>query len=116
MSENEKRRIRENCFLVSAKATLQPGAGMGLYTASKAGLNALTASLAEEVKGQDITVNSVLPTIIDTPANRRDMPDANFTSWVRHEALAEIIFGLTQSWGSPIRRGTGSGLWEGIAV
>ena len=87
---------------VSAKASLQPGAGMGLYSASKAGVNALISALAQEVKTFDINVNAVLPTTIDTPANRKDMPAADFTAWVPREELAEIIFSLTQPWGRSI--------------
>lgn len=87
---------------VGAKATLNPSIGMGLYTASKAGLNALTQSLAEEVKDFDINVNAVLPSIIDTPANRRDMPDADFSKWVSPKDLAEIIFNLTQPFGNTL--------------
>jgi NAD(P)-dependent dehydrogenase (short-subunit alcohol dehydrogenase family) len=88
---------------VSSKATLQMVPGMGAYTASKAGLNMLTTVLAEEVKNYDIAVNAVLPTIIDTPTNRRDMPHANFSDWVTPQQLAEIIFSITSPWGNPIR-------------
>ena len=76
---------------VSARATLSPTAGMAAYTATKAAINELTLSLADEVRGLDINVNSVLPTIIDTPANRRDMPKADPSAWVAPEALADII-------------------------
>jgi NAD(P)-dependent dehydrogenase (short-subunit alcohol dehydrogenase family) len=75
---------------------------MSVYSATKAALNALTASLAEETKSYDINVNAVLPSIIDTPANRKDMPKADISKWVTPEALAEIIFSLTQPWGKPI--------------
>jgi NAD(P)-dependent dehydrogenase (short-subunit alcohol dehydrogenase family) len=89
--------------LVSTRATLQPpGAGMGAYAATKAGLNQLVLSLAEEVRAQDINVNAVMPTVIDTPANRKDMPGADFSAWVTPAQLAEIVFGLTQEWGKPI--------------
>jgi NAD(P)-dependent dehydrogenase (short-subunit alcohol dehydrogenase family) len=67
------------------------GAGMGAYAASKAGVQKLTESLAEELKDHGITVNAVLPSIIDTPRNRADMPDADFTRWVRPEAIAEVV-------------------------
>lgn len=97
-----KKRNRGRIVFVSAKATLQPGAGMGPYSASKAGINALTLSLAEEVKGFDITVNAVLPSIIDTPANRKDMPKADFSKWVPAPELAEIIYSLTQPFGKSI--------------
>lgn len=87
---------------VSAKATMGPGAGVGAYAASKAGLNMLVSSLADETKAFDINVNAVLPTIIDTKQNRMDMPQADFKSWVRPEQLSDIIYSLTTPWGNPI--------------
>jgi NAD(P)-dependent dehydrogenase (short-subunit alcohol dehydrogenase family) len=66
------------------------GAGMGAYAASKAGVQKLTESLAEELKDHGITVNAILPSIIDTARNRADMPDADFTRWVKPEAIAEV--------------------------
>ncbi|HXI48498.1 MAG TPA: SDR family NAD(P)-dependent oxidoreductase [Steroidobacteraceae bacterium] len=63
--------------------------GMGAYAASKAGVVKLTEALADEVKDQGITVNAVLPSIIDTPLNRANMPDADFTRWVSPMAVAE---------------------------
>lgn len=66
-------------------------AGMGAYTASKAGVHKLTESLAEELKDRGITVNAVLPGIIDTPRNRADMPNADFSRWVQPEAIASVI-------------------------
>lgn len=88
--------------LISARSTLSPSAGMSVYAATKAALNALTAALADELKAHDININAVLPSIIDTPANRKDMPKADFTKWVRPEALADIIFTLTHDLGRPI--------------
>lgn len=76
---------------VGAAGAVQPGTGMAPYAASKAGVRALTESLAEEVRGRGIRVNAVLPTIIDTPANRADMPDADRSEWVRPEAAARVI-------------------------
>ncbi len=70
------------------------GAGMGAYTASKAGVGKLTEALAEELKDRNITVNAVLPSIIDTPANRADMPDADFSRWVTPRAIADVIMFL----------------------
>lgn len=88
--------------LISSKSTQNPGAGEGPYAATKAALNALTAALAAEVKEHDVTVNAVLPSIIDTPNNRDEMPDADFDKWVGREQLAEIIFSLTGKVGEPI--------------
>ena len=97
-----KKRNFGRIVVVSARATLQPPAGMSAYAASKAGLNALVASVAEEVKSFNININAVLPTILDTPANRHDMPKADFSTWVKTEELAEIIYSLTQPWGKPV--------------
>jgi NAD(P)-dependent dehydrogenase (short-subunit alcohol dehydrogenase family) len=79
---------------VSAGATLKAGAGMGAYAASKLGVIALTESLAEELKDAGIRVNAVLPSIIDTPANRKDMQDADFSRWVAPDALADAMLFL----------------------
>lgn len=88
--------------IVSARASLQAPKGMAAYAAAKAGLNALVASVADEVRKHDINVNAVLPSMLDTPANRQSMPEADPSDWVRTEALAEIIFGLTQPSANPI--------------
>lgn len=78
---------------VGAGAAVKAGAGMGPYAASKAGVHRFTESLAEELKGK-VTVNAVLPSTIDTPANRKDMPDANFSKWVTPEEVAAVILFL----------------------
>ncbi len=78
---------------VGALGAVKAGAGMGAYAASKAGVFKLTESLAEELKGC-VRVNAVLPSIIDTPANRKDMPDANFSKWVTPEDLAAVMLFL----------------------
>lgn len=75
---------------VGAAAALRAGVGVAAYAASKSAVARLTESLAEELKPR-IRVNAVLPSIIDTPANRRDMPDADFGSWVSAAELAEVI-------------------------
>jgi NAD(P)-dependent dehydrogenase (short-subunit alcohol dehydrogenase family) len=79
----------------AAIAAARAGAGMGAYTASKAGVQRLTESLSEEVKDRGIRVNAILPGTIDTPRNRADMPDADFSRWVAPEAIAEVIVFLT---------------------
>jgi NAD(P)-dependent dehydrogenase (short-subunit alcohol dehydrogenase family) len=78
---------------VGALGALQAGAGMGPYAASKAGVHRLTEALAAEYKGK-ITVNAVLPSIIDTAANRASMPKADFTNWVAPKELADVILFL----------------------
>jgi NAD(P)-dependent dehydrogenase (short-subunit alcohol dehydrogenase family) len=79
---------------IGAGAATRAAAGMGAYAAAKSAIARLTESLAEELQGHDITVNAVLPSIIDTPANRADMPDADTSAWVKPAALAEVILFL----------------------
>jgi len=72
-------------------AAAKAGAGMGAYAASKAGVAKLTESLADELKNEGVTVNAILPTTIDTAANRRDMPKADFSKWVQPDEIAALI-------------------------
>ncbi|MGV3768954.1 MAG: SDR family NAD(P)-dependent oxidoreductase [Sphingobium phenoxybenzoativorans] len=76
---------------VGAAAANAAGMGMAPYAASKAGVKALTESLADELRGRGVRVNAILPTIIDTPANRRDMPDADRSGWVTPSGAARAI-------------------------
>ncbi|WP_042260568.1 SDR family NAD(P)-dependent oxidoreductase [Paraburkholderia heleia] len=76
---------------IGAGAGLKAGLGMGAYSASKAGVARLTEALAEELKDKGVTVNAILPSIIDTPQNRADMPDADFTRWVQPREIATVI-------------------------
>jgi NAD(P)-dependent dehydrogenase (short-subunit alcohol dehydrogenase family) len=84
-----------------AIGALRAGAGMGAYAASKAAVHRLTEALASEWKGQ-ITVNAVLPSTIDTPANRASMPKADFKKWVTAEELAEVILFLASDAASAV--------------
>jgi NAD(P)-dependent dehydrogenase (short-subunit alcohol dehydrogenase family) len=86
---------------VGAMGALQAGAGMGAYAASKAGVHRLTEALAAEWKGK-IAVNAVLPSIIDTPANRASMPKADFGKWVTPQELADVILFLVSDAASAI--------------
>jgi NAD(P)-dependent dehydrogenase (short-subunit alcohol dehydrogenase family) len=79
---------------IGAGAAIKAGMGMGAYAAAKSGVHRLTEALAEELAGQGVTVNAVLPSIIDTPTNRADMPDADFSSWVQPAAIADVILFL----------------------
>jgi NAD(P)-dependent dehydrogenase (short-subunit alcohol dehydrogenase family) len=76
---------------IGAGAANKATAGMGPYAASKAAVARLTEALAEEFKDSGLTVNAVLPSIIDTPRNRADMPGADVTRWVKPEAIADVI-------------------------
>ena len=79
---------------VGANAAVRSAAGMGAYAASKAGVHRLTESLAEELKATSVTVNAVLPSILDTEQNRRDMPDADPAQWVQPADLARVMLFL----------------------
>lgn len=87
---------------IGAASGLKSGAGVGAYTASKSGVMRFTEALAEELKDRDITVNALLPSIIDTPPNRADMPDADFAAWVKPEQLADVIMFLLSEKASAI--------------
>ena len=78
---------------ISANSALMSEMGVAAYTASKAGVAKLTESLADEFKAK-IRVNAVLPTIIDTPVNRNDMPDADYSAWVSPQELGNVILFL----------------------
>jgi NAD(P)-dependent dehydrogenase (short-subunit alcohol dehydrogenase family) len=86
---------------IGAMGALQAGAGMGAYAASKAGVHRLTEALAAEWKGK-VTVNAVLPSIIDTEANRNNMPKADFSKWVQPQELAEVILFLASDAASAV--------------
>jgi NAD(P)-dependent dehydrogenase (short-subunit alcohol dehydrogenase family) len=78
---------------VSARPALEPrlGAGMVGYTASKSAVAALTQALAQELTDEEIWVNAVAPSILDTPANRQAMPGADYSHWVAPADLAQFI-------------------------
>jgi NAD(P)-dependent dehydrogenase (short-subunit alcohol dehydrogenase family) len=79
---------------IASKAAVDHGAGASAYAASKAAAVALMDSLAAEVKGTGVRVNSVLPSIIDTAVNRHAMPDAPFATWPKPEEIARVILFL----------------------
>lgn len=76
---------------IGAYGALSGAANMSAYCASKSAVMKMTESLAEEVKHQGVNVNAVLPSIIDTPANRNGMPDADYSAWVTPEQLANVM-------------------------
>jgi NAD(P)-dependent dehydrogenase (short-subunit alcohol dehydrogenase family) len=92
---------------ISARPALNPrqGANMTAYTASKAAVAAFTVALAEELKGENISVIALCPSTIDTPTNRADMPKADHATWVKPEAIAELIVAQC-SLANPINSGT----------
>ncbi len=76
---------------VGALGALQGVGSMGAYTAAKSTVMRLTEALSDEVRAHGINVNAVLPSLIDTPRNRADMPDADHATWVAPEDLAQVI-------------------------
>ena len=87
---------------IGAAGAAKAGTGMGPYAASKAGVAKLVEALAEEVKDRNITVNAILPSIIDTAANRADMPKAEFSRWVQPGQIADLIVFLLSDRASAI--------------
>lgn len=92
---------------IAALAAHKAASGMGAYAASKAGVLRFTEALAEELKDRGVTVNALLPSIIDTPANRADMPSADFDRWVTPLALSRVVAFLLSDDAAAI---TGAGL------
>ena len=86
---------------IGAMGALHAARGMGPYAASKAGVHRLTEALAAELKGS-VTVNAVLPSTIDTPANRAAMPNADFAKWVTADELANVILFLASDAASAV--------------
>jgi len=79
---------------VASKAALDHAAGASAYVASKTAAVAMMDSLAAELKGTGVRVNSILPSIIDTEANRRAMPNSDFAKWPKPEEIAQVILFL----------------------
>jgi NAD(P)-dependent dehydrogenase (short-subunit alcohol dehydrogenase family) len=88
---------------IGSRTAAQPTGAAAAYAASKAGVIAITQAIADETRGTAITANCVLPSIIDTPANRRAMPNADFTRWVTAQSLAGVICFLASEAARDIR-------------
>ena len=95
-------RGRGSIVYVGADRASQASLGMGAYAASKSGVARLTEAMAEEFKDRGIRANAVLPSILDTPANRAEMPDADTARWVSPAALAKVIVFLLSDAAAPI--------------
>ncbi|OGO65299.1 MAG: hypothetical protein A2Z45_06150 [Chloroflexi bacterium RBG_19FT_COMBO_55_16] len=76
---------------VAARAATQGGGKMAIYSAAKSAVVRLTEGLATEIKDDGINVNCILPGTIDTPQNRRDTPNADYSRWVQPEAIADVV-------------------------
>lgn len=100
------KKYKGKVITIGSKAALKGGAMSGAYAASKGALLRLTESMAAELADKNIQVNCVLPGTIDTPANRAEMPNADFTKWVSPEKIAEVILCLASSASDPITGAT----------
>ena len=99
MLQNDYGRI----VTVSSRGAVQPAGQLAAYCASKAGVVALTQAIADETKNTNITANVVLPSIIDTPANRQAMGEENSDKWVKAESLAQVICFLASEAAKDVR-------------
>jgi NAD(P)-dependent dehydrogenase (short-subunit alcohol dehydrogenase family) len=80
---------------VSSRAAIKVFPGISAYAVAKAGILTFTETLAGEVLKDNITVNAILPSVIDTPANRKAMPGADYSAWVKPEEIARLLLFLT---------------------
>jgi NAD(P)-dependent dehydrogenase (short-subunit alcohol dehydrogenase family) len=87
---------------IGSRAALEPGAGVGAYSASKAALVSLIRTVALENKDAGITANVILPGTMDTPVNRKFMPNADFSKWVRPATVAGLIAWLAGDAGKDV--------------
>ena len=87
---------------IAARAALEPFSGAAAYIVSKAGLVGLIRTLSSELAGSGVTVNAVLPSTIDTPANRRAMPTADPSKWARPDSIAQTLTFLASDAASQI--------------
>ena len=87
---------------VAARLALKGVAGNSAYGASKSGLIRLVESLSDEVKDKNINVNCIMPSIIDTAANRKEMPSADFSKWVKPSEIAQVMLFLASDDSRPI--------------
>jgi NAD(P)-dependent dehydrogenase (short-subunit alcohol dehydrogenase family) len=87
---------------IGSRAALEPGAGVGAYSSSKAAMVSLIRTVAQENKDAGITANVILPGTMDTPANRKAMPNSDFSKWVRPAAVASLITWLVNDAGKDV--------------
>ncbi len=88
--------------LVGSRTALVPAGGQAAYSAAKAGVLSLVATLAEELRGSGRTANAIVPKVIDTPANRRAMPDARHDRWVPPRAIGKVVAWLASADSWPV--------------
>lgn len=89
-----KKNGRGRLLFISSRGALETSPGAAAYAAAKLGLHALVQTLAKELKREGVTANAVLPSVIDTAANRASMPDGKFDDWVKPGTVAELLLFL----------------------
>ena len=89
-----KRHGRGRLLFISSRGALEPNPGAAAYAAAKLGLHALVQTLAKELKHEGVTANAVLPSIIDTAANRASLAGGKFDDWVKPETIAQLLLFL----------------------
>jgi len=87
---------------IGSRAALEPGSGLGAYSASKAAMVSLIKTVALENKDAGVKANVILPGTMDTPANRQAMPNADFSKWVRPERVANLMVWLAGEMGADV--------------
>jgi len=89
-----KRNGRGRLLFISSRGAVEPSPGAAAYAAAKLGLHALVQALAKELKTEGVTSNAVLPSVIDTAANRAAMSGGKFDDWVKPDAIADVLLFL----------------------
>ena len=87
---------------IGSRAALEPGPGVGAYSASKAAMVSLIRTAALENKDAGLRANAILPGTIDTPANRKAMPNSDFSKWIQPSSIASLIVWLASDAGKEI--------------
>ena len=96
------RKTQGRLIAIASRAAVDPGPGVGAYSASKAALVSLVRTIAAENKDAGMTANVLLPGTMDTLANRESMPDADFSKWVRTESVASLVAWLADDGGKDV--------------
>lgn len=97
-----RKTVNGRIVAIGSRAALEPGAGVGAYSASKAAMVSLIRTVAQENKDAGITANVILPGTMDTPANRKSMPNSDFSKWVQPAAVAGLIMWLVSEAGKDV--------------
>jgi len=99
-------RQRGSIANIASRAALDLPAGLSAYASAKGAVLSLSEILQKEVGDRHVRVNTIIPTTIDTPANRAAMPNADFSLWTAPAAIAEVIYWLSSDAGATVRGAT----------